>query len=276
MTGARITRTYGHAMNDRYGIRADYISRSEPEYFDDTAREYDGLVWQPDVYRHAAAFADRLGAGSIIDIGPGSGDKLNAIAGRRHAIGLDFGANLQTCASRYPHREWRELDIDNDAALPVTVDELTGAVIVCADVIEHLVRPERLMALLADALAHASVAVLSTPDRVRLAGPRHLGPPRNPHHVREWTRDELAAFLRIAGFEHAVVRYTRENNMRPDFRTIEAVIGRDAMVLERIGLPCSGVMTADGADAPVIDRFVGLGRGVRYAVRVLPRRLRGR
>ena len=48
--------------------------------------------------------------------------------------------------------------------------------------------------------------VLSTPDRSRLEGQSALGPPKNPHHIREWTPPEMAELLTSRGF---VIRSSR-------------------------------------------------------------------
>lgn len=68
------------------------------------------------------------------------------------------------------------------------------ATYVCADVIEHLVDPTRLLASLA-ARPPGTHLVISTPDRGRVPGASRTGPPKNKRHVREWTIGEFSRLL---------------------------------------------------------------------------------
>lgn len=221
-------------MADPYCIREGYRVNEAPVYDDQHLADPTGTVWQPDVYRDAGRFADALVAPTIIDIGSGSGEKLAGISAGRTAIGLDFGSNLEGCRERYPTIEWRAYDAERDD-LPISVDELRGAVIVCADVVEHVVRPELLMGQLRHALDHAALVIISTPDRERLWGPHHLGPSPNRMHVREWALDEWTSFVAACGFERGVVRHTRENNLRHDHRTIECLLADREETFDRLG-----------------------------------------
>jgi hypothetical protein len=79
-------------------------------------------------------------------------------------------------------------------------------VVVCSDVLEHLVDPRPAMRLICWLFDHgAACAVLSTPARDKRAGAEHLGPPFNPSHVREWTQDEFRAF--VESFPVAIARF---------------------------------------------------------------------
>src|SRR5262249_49654669 len=64
-------------------------------------------------------------------------------------------------------------------------------VVVCADVIEHVDDPVLFLERLRWLLRADTLLVLSTPDRERLEDQPTLGPPRNPHHIREWAEPEL-------------------------------------------------------------------------------------
>ena len=102
--------------------------------------------------------------------------------------------------------------------------------LVCGDVIEHLVRPERLLHGLRLALDHGAHAVfLTTPDRELISGVGHLGPPENPAHVREWRSSELAEFMASVGLR-GHFGLTRSNDVMPYMRTILVVIPGRASV----------------------------------------------
>jgi len=181
----------------RYFIRQGYREREAPAY--DFEHRSEDRVWQPDVYPTAARIAERLGFTRIIDVGCGNGEKLVVLEPRFEIVGIDIGENLQLCRERYPGRQWIEHDLDSDALLPFEPEVFRSSVVVCADVIEHLVRPERLVQKLRRACDEGACLVLSTPERELLWGVRHAGPPPNPAHVREWSMSELAAFLASEG-----------------------------------------------------------------------------
>jgi 2-polyprenyl-3-methyl-5-hydroxy-6-metoxy-1,4-benzoquinol methylase len=211
-----------------YCIKPGYAHRDAPEYFVDLIQERDGVVWQPDVYPEAARIAERLGATRIIDLGSGSGDKLAALHPRFEIVGIDFGPNLELCRRKFPFGTWLEHDFDSEATLPLSADAFAGSVVVCADVIEHLVHPELLLDNLHAILESVEAVVISTPERDRTRGPDDFGPPEHLCHVREWSLSEFGALLQSWGFEHGNVELTRSNDLHNLDHTILAVLYPDA------------------------------------------------
>lgn len=202
-----------------YFLPPEYRARLDPSYFADTG--YEG-VWQPDVYPESAALARRLKSRKIVDIGCGTADKLVQLHPEFEIVGIDYGSNIEACRERYDFGSWVEADFDHGQSLGVS--NFGSAVLVCADVIEHLVHPERLVGMLSRALdAGADALVLSTPDRELTHGSGNLGPPPNPCHVREWTGAELERFLLSMGLAGYFGR-TRSNDVVPALRTIFAVV----------------------------------------------------
>lgn len=206
-------------MTEQYFLKPGYRSRSAPEYFVD---EELNAVWQPDVYPEAAALARRLGAGSIVDVGCGTAGKLAALHPEFAVVGIDYGPNIEKCRERYDFGTWVEVDLDRDDSL--LVDDFQDAVLVCADVIEHLVNPERTLRLLRGALdGGARALLLSTPERELYNEPGHPGPPPNSAHVREWALDELRQFMASEGLD-GFLGLTRSNDVMPYMQTILAVV----------------------------------------------------
>ena len=70
----------------------------------------------------------------------------------------------------------------------------------------------------------AGCVVISTPDRDHYYPADHLGPPRNPSHVREWSLDELADLLTSWGFTIEHAGHTRSNDGSPNEWTSLVVI----------------------------------------------------
>lgn len=198
-----------------FGLPAGYQQRLNPEYFADTAD--DGITWQPDVYPYAAGLALVLGRDVIIDIGCGHAGKLALLQHGQpgwHYIGVDYGPNIQWCRSHRSFGDWIEADLETVTSLAIPAARLSRAVIVCSDVLEHLVRPDIAMRMMLSLSIDGDNApvVLSTPARERRAGAGYLGQPRNRAHVREWTSSEFQAFLASSGFTIRDARLTRSDD----------------------------------------------------------------
>jgi hypothetical protein len=94
---------------------------------------------------------------------------------------------------------WRGMDLSCEV---IPSDMLSGAVIICADVIEHLPEPEILLHQIIRAFhCGAKRVIMSTPDRVKMHGEAHSGPPPHAPHAMEWTLDE---FMRLLERKHLV------------------------------------------------------------------------
>ncbi len=194
----------------KFGIRAGYSQRLFPEYFNDTMP--DGKIWQPDVYGIAAHLAHETKRATLIDIGCGRGHKLLPLKDEFRILGVDTGSNIDYCQDNYNWGEWIACDLEK--SLPtINGKAAEDAVVICADVIEHLIDPSMLMATLEKLAERAPVVLLSTPDRARVYGYDQDGPPGNPHHVREWMLPEMVEWLSTYELRIAWAGWTRSNNV---------------------------------------------------------------
>jgi SAM-dependent methyltransferase len=175
---------------------------------------HNDVRYQVPVYRRASQRARTLRPKLVMDIGCGSGDKLNEFFGGApyRVVGVDQESAIRLAQERFDRAEWLAGDLDSEefwGELAAYKPDL----VICADVIEHLVDPVGLLRRL-HSLVGTGLLILSTPDRSRLDSDP-LGPPGNPRHIREWTADELADLVRAHGFtinEHQHVlprRYSR-------------------------------------------------------------------
>jgi 2-polyprenyl-3-methyl-5-hydroxy-6-metoxy-1,4-benzoquinol methylase len=164
-----------------YGIKANYQSRICVPHFDDTPFTDE---FQADVYQYAA----RVPCKSVLDVGCGSGFKLLKHFADRLTIGFELEPTLTWLRAKYPQRLW--LDPAQSGGYLLGPHPRLA---ICADVIEHVQDPDALLQFIAS--LHADVIVFSTPDRERLALGTENGPPRNVHHVREWTQAEFSAYV---------------------------------------------------------------------------------
>lgn len=193
--------------SERLFLPPDYRDRADPDYYSDTPPP--DVVYQPDVYSLARTIAIRLGSERMIDVGCGAGEKLIGAGAGLQTIGIDYGVNLEQARGLNSSGTWIEHDLSTPGDLPLEAASLESSIVICADVVEHLVDPLPLLNGLARTLPTADAVLISTPDRNRLSGAVKHGPPGNPSHIREWTRDEFARLLRSVGFDQGIVSYTR-------------------------------------------------------------------
>ena len=189
----------------RFFLPPGYVSRSEPKYLKDFTGEFTGVVHQPEVYALARELGRRFHCRRIIDLGCGRADKLHKLADEFEIVGVDFGSNIEFCRRSFPAGRWIDFSLESDRPPPLEDADVDGALLICSDVIEHLLDPTGLLENLRRLMGLAAVGLLSTPDRDRLYGPGQLGPPANPHHLREWNRSELEQLCRQAEIGRAHV-----------------------------------------------------------------------
>lgn len=242
----------------RFHLKPGYVSRAQPEYFEDSVSEKTGHVWQPDVYPLAALLARRLGCEQIIDIGCGRAQKLAGLHPEFLVTGVDFGENIRFCRQQYNFGQWIEADFEQSFAIQQPAPLLSRSVVVCSDVIEHLVDPTALLQALLALSDEVPLIILSTPERDRARGADDSGPPKNKAHVREWNLTELESLLRGTGFCVNFIGLTRSNTKTNATNTILAVLtAKPTTSLLESGRRGEALVLADGRvgfvtpDAPV-------------------------
>lgn len=215
---------------ETYFIRNGYRSRDRVEYFLDETD--DTVTWQPDVYPFAAARARERDRDVLIDIGCGRAGKLASLAAECSDwsyIGVDYGDNLVWCRDNHRFGEWIEVDLESAERLPIAPALVRRSLVVCSDVIEHLVNPIPALSLIRSLLTEGgAAAVLSTPARECRSGYDASGPPRNPSHVREWASDEFQALLKASGFDIHHAGFTRSDDVSNGLSTQLLLVGTRA------------------------------------------------
>lgn len=213
-TGAEMT-----GSSDNFFIKPGYVYRETPAYFiDDTGDKTN----QPEVYPFAAGIAVTQGISTIFDIGCGRGLKLANLyqqSDRWRITGIDYGPNIQWCRQHYSFGEWIEGDLEKIRSIPDG-----PAILICADVIEHLINPVSLLHVIRQAAIAGNVAVFSTPERDLTHGLEHMGPPVNICHTREWNMNEFCKLLEWAGFKLVHIGLTLSDDRGYGNKTILAVV----------------------------------------------------
>lgn len=223
---------------DRYFTPEGYTF-NPVKYFSDLTHM--SVIWQPDVYNYAAHLASAIADSWIIDVGGGTGLKAARIynQSKHKFVELDFGKNLAINKNNFMkteryirsngtdvlHFEW---DISKNRFPDIGPEKLRGSTIVSADVIEHLENPDGLVDSLLALFNGCNAENLLISTINRRSGPKD--PPQNPHHVREWSTDELEHYLtsRGAAVTECTLTYSnnREKLMIPNKRTILCFVSK--------------------------------------------------
>jgi len=180
---------YAHELmgaKSKFCIRGSYKHRTELTYFDDTALTDE---YQREVYLRAAGIARSEDLKTIYDVGCGSGYKLIRYLGEYETTGFDVPKTVEFLRRTHPDRKWTYAPLSDRS-------HARADLVMCSDVIEHVLDPDELMRFLIS--VGRNYLVLSTPDRNREYSPLslfRLGPPHTSHHVREWAFDEFHRYV---------------------------------------------------------------------------------
>lgn len=213
-----------------YFVKDSYNANLQNAYYDDAPD--DGIIWQPDVYRHAVEYAKTHNIKHIVDIGSGNGEKLEAYKNDFNITFIDFGANLDTIHDKFKDSNKAHSYIDQnfeDSFPALDSKVIKNAVVICSDVIEHIRIMENLTKALVEYSKTARLLLISTPDREKMYGYDQDGQPLNPCHVREWRLEELRLYLKSEGMKFTI-GLTRTNDRARQRATIFVIAGRDMSV----------------------------------------------
>lgn len=171
-------------MNNYY-IHPDYVSRKEILFLNTENRTDE---YQNEVYKFARNVAIKCNHLTIADIGTGSGYKLVKYFNEFYTYGYDLPETISKLKAKYPKKNWVVSDF---TAKPKIAD-----LVICADVIEHILNPNELIAYI-KAMKPLHI-VISTPCRDILEKKLKrspIGPPENPYHIREWSEKEFKDYI---------------------------------------------------------------------------------
>jgi hypothetical protein len=176
----------------------NYSSRISPAHHDDSNWKDES---QYEVYQYCSKFMKEKKLSFVVDIGCGSAYKLIKYLSEYKTIGTETEPCYSLLNEKYPDRDWF---LSGKAEVSFQEEEklLNADVVLCCDVIEHIIDPDILIDFLLS--LKAKYYIISTPCREILCHhPRFSeifskvwnGPPLNPCHVREWTKDEFVEYI---------------------------------------------------------------------------------
>lgn len=165
-------------------------------------RVRDAARWQRHVYALAARTLRHLintnpsRTITALDVGCGVCVKLDQHLAPTGAevVGIDQPSALAVARTLGSRARLHPVDLERaDLDLNTTFD-----VILCADVLEHLINPDRALDLIRRHATPDTIIILSTPERDRERG-RDCRASAKPEHVREWAFAEFAAYVQSRG-----------------------------------------------------------------------------
>ncbi|HLV24286.1 MAG TPA: methyltransferase domain-containing protein [Moheibacter sp.] len=173
----------GKFNQEKYGITPAYNHRKEYTYLDKTESTDE---WQKEVYEYAQNFMLKNNYKKVVDFGCGSGFKMMKYFQNFESVGVEVEETYKFLVENHPDQKWYNADKLNTEILETDL-------VICADVIEHVLNPDEFL----DSLNKIKFKhlIISTPDRLTLHGSFHFGPPKNPFHIREWTCREFRKYL---------------------------------------------------------------------------------
>lgn len=218
-------------VDDHYGIRADYRhnlvqstfdTTGDPQYWNGSRLE-NAAVFQYDVYATAAALIRKHRYRTLLDVGSGPPVKLGSLMPAGLDICLVDQPNTAPLAKEIlPQAQFFDANLENDfPAIDRKFD-----LILCADVIEHLIAPDACLDFMRRHLSTNGLLLVSTPERDALRGKNYAHSP-HPMHVREWNFDEFRRFLVSRNFEvidHLLLPQQRTGQMRKAFGRFMAAL----------------------------------------------------
>jgi len=172
-----------------YFIKKGYVSRKKYLQLNYINRKNNA---QEEVYEAALDLALGKSYKLIADIGCGAGYKLLNYFKEFQTFGFEVEPNLGYLKYHYPERKWYFSDFTLKDDFP------KFDIVMCVDVIEHLLDPDRLLNWINK--LDFKCLVVSTPDRDLLFKKQHniqiqKGPPVNRYHIREWAFSEFNKYI---------------------------------------------------------------------------------
>ncbi len=185
---------------ENYFIKDGYVPQTSAE----TVEEAFGDYWNQDrvaaahecqwyVYDKALALSRKHNLHSVADIGCGYPAKL-AMFQEHNITVFDQQTTVDALAEKFPNYRWQSTDLAISPDKPLEKFDL----VICSDVIEHLLDPNPLVERIREMTG--SYAVISTPERDYRRGFNNMGSPK-AEHVREWNSLEFRTYLEASGLK---------------------------------------------------------------------------
>lgn len=190
---------------DHYFIKSGYQINSHNFTLDSNVSTFwtEKRIWASHYYQyHVYTLASRIvkerRVKSVLDVGCGPATKLMRVVFPHcsNVVGIDQFSAIEICKKRYKKGEFY---VDNFETPKLRLNKKFD-LIICCDVIEHLLDPDVLLYYIKRFCYKDSLIIFSTPERDLLRGVDCMAS-KKPEHVREWNQLEFLNYLESRGFE---------------------------------------------------------------------------
>lgn len=203
-------------LNKNYCIKHDYkisncIENINNEILDLWRDDSDiRNYYQYSVYKYCKKLIKRKKLKSVLDIGCGTATKLMKLIYPecKDICGIDRKPIIHACKEKYNLDIFFVDDIENSKFILKKQFDL----IICADVIEHLLDPDKLLSYIKNYCHTDTYIIFSTPERDILRGKECNSAPLKSskyEHIREWNSSEFVNYLNHNNFKiitHKIVK----------------------------------------------------------------------
>jgi hypothetical protein len=144
---------------------------------------------------------------TVLDVGAGYPAKIGMVAETSTTL-LDQLTPQPIVQRDFPNAEFVADDLEH----PSRRNGRTFDLVICADVVEHLIDPDPCMKIIRSATRR--FAILSTPERDIVRGTDCMHSPKE-EHVREWNAREFRRYVESHGFQIVQQRLLPQGRLRP-------------------------------------------------------------
>lgn len=195
------------------------------------------LQYQYYVYDTCKKLINKHRFNKVLDVGCGLPLKIKKMFDLRsiELTLIDQPSTEKIVQSIIPNIEFIGLNLEHiDVKLKRNYD-----IIICSDVVEHLVEPDKCLSFIRNHLSDNGLAVFSTPERDFCRGV-NCNSCTKKEHVREWNSNEFSKYLSSQGFkikkhllfpqiklnhiEYSISRLLKKMSLRPKWYSCQVVI----------------------------------------------------
>lgn len=178
-------------------INMTYDDNRDTQYWFEKQRSSQVFQWQ--VYEYASRFCNSNTR--VVDVGCGTAFKLVNIIGKitGNIVGIDQLSPIESCNMNYTIGSFYADNFENPS-LDYKEFVTNPDIIICSDVIEHIVDPDILLNFIKLLATSSTRIIISTPNRDRLRG-TECTESLKPEHVREWNFEEFSCYLQNSNFK---------------------------------------------------------------------------
>jgi len=200
------------------GYESQVTNFNDPDNREDgywsKGRQSINLLFQQDSYRYAQEIIKRYKIQSVVDVGCGVGEKMNKFLCPLglDVVGIDLPESVEIAKRKYDDQFVAD-NFENEE--PVVTKKFD--LVICSDVIEHMVDPDLLLRYIKKITHEHSYIIFSTPERDYHRGFDCMKSEK-PEHVREWNTMELKKYLGSQSLvvkEHFMIDFIKPSILIP-------------------------------------------------------------